>query len=372
LIVFIQRCHGDTEGGPGRAADGSGDRKMRGGHKVDHHGVACAAEGSVGAVRRGDDLATTCVKRGTEGARAVAQCTVDWQNGLAVAAGEVDGAAVPGNGGVELIESRNGEAKGGAGRGGRRSADRKMSGGRGTNLDRVAYASEGSIGRVCRRESLAAGRHERDLKAPSAVVQGTVGRQRRLGVTAAKLDGAAIRSHGVVKLVLGGDRETQGRTRHRAGRSADHKMSSRRSADQDAVAGADDGRIGCVRSRNGLTAGRPERGAKAAGAVTQGAVGRQTGLTVAAGEVDRAGISGSRVIELVLSRDCERESRTRGGVAWSADHKMGRRGGAYQDAAACAGHGRTGGVRGRNGLATGGPERGAKRAGAIGQSDVGR
>ena len=58
-----------------------------------------------------------------------------------------------------------------------------------------------------------------------------------------------------------------------------------------------------------------ERGAERAGAVGQRAVGGQDGLAVAAGEVDRAGVAGGRVVERVLRRHREVEGAAGCGAA---------------------------------------------------------
>src|SRR4029077_4248556 len=130
-------------------------------------------------------------------------------------------------------------------------------------------------------------------------------------------------------------------------------------------------RIGRVRGRYSLVAGGPERGDEVAAAVAQGAVGRQGSLTVAAREVNRAGVARGGVVELVLSRDDESEVQAGRGGGRSEDGKVSCRRGIDQNAVA-RGDGRNGGIRGCNGLAAGGYERDIEAGGAVAQSAVGR
>src|SRR5207237_1402090 len=117
---------------------------------------------------------------------------------------------------------------------------------------------------------------------------------------------------------------------------------------------------------------RPQRGAEAADAAGQSAVGRQGGGAVAAGEMDGAAVAGRRVVELVLRRDGGAEGRGRGSTARGAHGEVGRGGGADGHGAAGAGDGTCDRVGGGEGLVAGGLERGDEGAVAAGKGAVGR
>src|SRR5205823_1519238 len=127
-----------------------------------------------------------------------------------------------------------------------------------------------------------------------------------------------------------------------------------------------------VGRRDGLTAARPQAGAEGAAAVAQRAVGRQRRHTVAAGEVDRAAVTGRRVVELVQRRDREVERGARRGRGRGADGEVGGSGGAYVYAALFGADGTGDGVGRRDGLTAGGLESGAEGAGATAQGGVAR
>jgi WD40 repeat protein/tRNA A-37 threonylcarbamoyl transferase component Bud32 len=97
----------------------------------------------------------------------------------------------------------------------------------------------------------------------------------------------------------------------------EQQVVGRRGIDRDS--GAAGGRAadrvgGCDR----LTSRRLQCDAKSAGAVGEGRVGRQHSLAITAGEMDRAGVAGSRVVEGILGRHGDAERRTRSGAAGSA------------------------------------------------------
>ena len=80
-------------------------------------------------------------------------------------------------------------------------------------------------------------------------------------------------------------------------------------------------------------------GVHAVVAPREAVIGGQDRLGVRAGEVDRAGIAGGRVVKLVLGRDREAKGRACRGASRSADDKMAGRRGIDQDAVAGAGDG---------------------------------
>ena len=86
-----------------------------------------------------------------------------------------------------------------------------------------------------------------------------------------------------------------------------------------------------------LIARRLERRAECPRAVGQRAVGRQRRSAIAAGEVDRAGVTGRRVVELIQRRHGEAESRAGRRSSRCADREMRRRSCAYRNRAAGAG-----------------------------------
>src|SRR5207244_1460419 len=132
---------------------------------------------------------------------------------------------------------------------------------------------------------------------------------------------AGITGGRVVELVLGRHREAEGAARRGGARRGDREVRDRGGAERDAVAGAGDRRVGRVGGRDGLAAGRLERGAEAVDAVVaaaargEGGIARQHGLAVAAREVHRARVAGRRVVELVQGRDREAEGAARRGGA---------------------------------------------------------
>src|SRR5207245_1197323 len=158
---------------------------------------------------------------------------------------------------------------------------------RGARID-VDVRRAGNVKRVTNGQRLAARRLERGDEGPDPIAQGAVGRQDRLAVAAAKVNYCAIDGR-VIELVLSRDGETERGARCGPGWSTDGKMSGRRGTDHNAVARAVDGRTGCVGSRDGLIARGLKRGAESASPVVQGAVRRQDGLGIAAGEMNRAG-----------------------------------------------------------------------------------
>ena len=79
-------------------------------------------------------------------------------------------------------------------------------------------------------------------------------------------------------------------------------------ADRYRSAGARDGSGQHVGRSDGLIARCLKRGAECPCAVSQCAVGRQYCLAIGAGEVDGAGITGGRVVELIQRRHGEAES----------------------------------------------------------------
>ena len=132
-------------------------------------------------------------------------------------------------------------------------------------------------------------------------------------------------------------------------------------------------RRGRVGGRHRLVAGRLERDAERARAAGQGRVGRQAGLAVGAGQVDRAGIGRCGVVELVLGRHRDGHGRTRRDAArGGADHEVGGGRGADRDGVAGAGDRRRGRVGGRHRLVARCLERDAERARTAGQGRVGR
>src|SRR5262249_38230598 len=113
-------------------------------------------------------------------------------------------------------------------------------------------------------------------------------------------------------------------------------------------------------------------GTEGAAAAAEGAVARQAGGAVATGELDRAGITGGRIVELVLGGDCEVEGGAGGGAAGGADGEMVGRRGADDDGVAGAGNGGGHRVGGGYRLAAGGRQGDAKGAGAVAQRGVAR
>src|SRR5207248_5947614 len=119
--------------------------------------IAGARDGTGDGVRSGERLITRRFQRSAEGAGAVGQGAVAGQRGLAIAAGEMDGAGVARRRVVELILRRDGETEGRAGGGAGRSADSEMRGGGGADGDGIARAGDRTRNRVGGGERLIAG-----------------------------------------------------------------------------------------------------------------------------------------------------------------------------------------------------------------------
>ena len=77
---------------------------MRGGRSADRDATTDARNRRGSRVGRRDGLTTGCLECDAEGADAVGQRGVGWQDGLGIAAGEVDGAGIASRLVVELIE----------------------------------------------------------------------------------------------------------------------------------------------------------------------------------------------------------------------------------------------------------------------------
>src|SRR5205085_2383469 len=151
--------------------------------------------------------------------------------------------------------------------------------------------------------------------------------QYRLAVRAGEVHRAGVARRRVVELVERRDREVEGAARRGAGRSADREVRGGGGADGGGVGRAGEGTADRIGRRDRPISCRLKRGAEGARAVSQRGVARQYGLTVARREMDRAGVAGRRVIELVLCRDREVESSARGSAGRSANRKVGGGGG---------------------------------------------
>src|SRR5581483_4401846 len=117
----------------------------------------------------------------------------------------------------------------------------------------------------------------------------------------------------------------------------DGEVRRRRRAHRDGAAGSGDATAVRIGGRDGLVAGRLQRGVERPGAAAQRGVGGERGGAVGDGEVRRAAVAGGRVVELVLRRDGEGEGTPRRRAARRADGDVRRRRGAHGDASTCAG-----------------------------------
>ena len=211
-------------------------------HSRDSNGTARAGDRTVGSVRGRNGLDAWCVQGGEEEAGAVGQSKVRRQSGSAVAAGEVNGAAVADRLIVESIQSlqhaaaTNGCARRGAARGG----DEEVGGSAGTDGDGTAGPSDRAGSRIRNRQCREARRLECGAEGAGAVGQGAVGRQHCLSVGAREMHRACITRGGIVERVQSSHGETKGGARRGARRSADGEVRSGGGADGDGVAGAGD------------------------------------------------------------------------------------------------------------------------------------
>src|SRR5205814_1685886 len=161
------------------------------------------------------------------------QGAVRRQGGPGVAAREVDGAAVPGDGVVELVQGRHAEVEGTARRGRARGGDGKVGDRRGADRQRAARAGDGGVGRVGGGERLVAGGLHRGPTRGGAVGQGGVGRQGGLAVAAGEVDGAGVAGGRVVVGVQGRHREGERGAGRGVGRDADAEVRGHRRVDAD-------------------------------------------------------------------------------------------------------------------------------------------
>src|SRR5207302_985016 len=152
-------------------------------------------------------------------------------------------------------------------------------------------AGDAAVARVGGRESLVASGLQGGAEGTGAGAQGAVRRQDALAVAAAEVGRAAVARRRVVGVMERGDGDAEGAAGGGAARSADHEMGSAVRVDVNAVTGAGDGAVSGVGGGDGLVAGRFQGGAEGAAAVAQRGVVRQAGVTVAAGEVDGAGVA---------------------------------------------------------------------------------
>ena len=162
---------------------------------------------------------------------------------------------------------------------------------------------------------------------------------------------AGVTGDRVPKRILGRYREIIRRAGcDRTRKAADGQSRCSRRIDDDSSLGTGDRRGHCVRRRDRSCARSLQRGAERVHAgITAGerVVGRQHGLSVAAGEMRRAGIASGSVAKRVPSCDCEivrcsRRHRTR----MTGNHKVRRRGRANGKSAAQPA-GQTRGCRGQ-------------------------
>ena len=127
-------------------------------------------------------------------------------------------------------------------------------------------------------------------------------------IAAGEVDRAGVTRRRVVELIQSRHGEAESRTCRRGSRCADREVRRRSCAYRNRAAGPRDGTCHRVRRGYGLIAGRLERRAEGARAAGQSAVGRQYRAAIAAGEVNRAGVTGRRVVELIQRRHGEVES----------------------------------------------------------------
>src|SRR5262249_26301256 len=164
----------------------------------------------------------------------VAQGAVGGQDGVDVAAGEVDRAAVVRVRVVEQVLRRDREVEGNPDEGAGRGADGVVGGGRGADRDGVAGAVDGAVGRVDGRGRVGwlRGRARGGAEGAGVGSVRAVGGGGGAGVVVAlgEVDRAGVARVGVVELVLRRYREVERAPRRGGAGGADHEVRRRRGA----------------------------------------------------------------------------------------------------------------------------------------------
>ncbi len=241
---------------------------------------------------------------------------------MTVGRGEVDSAGVAGGDVAEGIERGHGHRARRPRCAVARNADHEM--GRGTSLHRLRIRSAVDAGanRVGRGDGLVAGGVEGLTEMADAIGQRHVGRQRGEAVGRGEVDGARIAGGDIAEGIERGDGDRTRRSRRAVGRKADREMGGGARRHSFGVRCPGHGVVDRVGGGDGLAACAIQGLAEAAGAVGQRHVGRQRGVAVGRGEVDRAGVVGDDVVQGVERGHGDRARRPRCAVGRDVHGKV--------------------------------------------------
>ena len=241
---------------------------------------------------------------------------------MTVGRGEVDGAGIAGGDVAEGIERGHGHRAWRTRCAVARNADHEMGSGTSIHRLRIRSAVDAGADRVGRSDGLVAGGVEGLAEMADAIGQRHVGRQRGEAVGRGEVNGAGVAGGDIAEGIERGDGDRARRSRGAGGRKADREMGRDARRHCFGVRCAGDGVVDRVGRGDGLAARAVQGLAEAAGAVGQRHVGRQRGVAVGRGEVDRASVVGDDVVQGVERGHGDRARRPRCAVGRDAHGKV--------------------------------------------------